>query len=135
MKTAFVEVLLCNVMSAIKGAARYGGVHAVQHDVVLYIGALLHPVAASFGMRTFDHQVVEHGGNDLGDRVGVCVHGAACRTLLRRIGSGLLLLCLLGFPRMQAVPTEDVVALELDRVGKGTVADEADLRLGEKISR
>jgi len=130
-----VEVLLGNVVSAIKGAARHGCVFAVQHHMILHVGALFDPVAASLGMRTLDYQLIEHGGDDLGHGASVCVLGAAGGATLLGLGSRVLLLCLLCFPRLETLSTEDVVALQLDRVGEGTMADEADLMVKAQVSR
>jgi hypothetical protein len=135
VETALVEVLLRNVMPAIKGTARHGCIYAIEHHVILHIGALFNPGTASLGVWTFDDQLVEHGGNDLGHGARVCVLGAAGRALFLRLRPRLLLMGLLCFPSMETLATENVIALELDWVGKGTVADKADLVVDQLVSR
>jgi hypothetical protein len=70
--------------------------------MVLYVGALVHPIATSLCVRTVDYQLVKHGDDYFGHGMSVCVLASTGGTSLFTIFSLLLLLLsrLLSFPRV-----------------------------------
>lgn len=121
VQTALVKVLLGNVQAAVCSRALDRRVFAVEHDMVVDVGTVMGPVAAGLGVGTLDHELVEHGLDDLGHGSNVLVGldgasaGGACAAVWLRCP------CVL-----EAFSAEVVVAGELDGLLKGRVADEAD---------
>ena len=60
VQAALVEVLLGDVQAAVVVWAVDQRVLAVQHDVIVDIDSLLDPIAARFGVRTLDNELIQH---------------------------------------------------------------------------
>lgn len=122
VQAALVEVLLRDLEAAVGRRALDGRVLAVQHDVVVDVYTLSHPVAACLAVRALDNQLIQHRLDNLGHgaHVLVSLDGMATRRT-RPPAVGLRGPCV-----VETLAAEVVLAGELDGLVKGRVADQAD---------
>lgn len=120
VQTALVEVFLGRVQPTIGCRAFDWRVFAVQHDVIVYVDAVVNPGAAGPGVGALDYELVEHGLDDLGHRAHVALAlddaaaGGTCLAVGRVWGPGML----------KALAAEVVLAGQLDGLVEGGVADQ-----------
>lgn len=122
VQTAFVEIHERNSEIAFARRAFHQGVVAVQLYVILYIGPLVLPRAASVGVRTAANQLIQHRGEKSrdGKRFPTQVYRSPARRACL-IGGILSSKC-----PVQAVLAEDVLTGKADRFCEGGAAYETD---------